>query len=53
MFMQSSSTLQHVVCPAGVLGEGPADKFDPVLLREEPLEKVQAVLLEARRIHEL
>lgn len=27
-------------CPAGVLGEGPADAFNPDLLRDEPTEKV-------------
>ncbi|PRW56020.1 histone deacetylase 14 isoform X1 [Chlorella sorokiniana] len=37
----------------GVLGEGPADAFNPDLLRDEPTEKVQQVLLEARRIHDL
>lgn len=39
--------------PAGVLGEGASDKWDPALLRDEPLEKVQAVLREAAAIHEL
>lgn len=38
--------------PAGVLGEAPSDSFDRKLL-EEPLEKVQQVLQEARRIHGL
>lgn len=38
---------------AGVLGEGPDDRFDPALLREEPLDKVKAVLREAQRIHGL
>lgn len=36
----------------GVLGEAPSDSFDRKLL-EEPLEKVQQVLQEARRIHGL
>ncbi|KAL4457493.1 hypothetical protein ABPG75_012358 [Micractinium tetrahymenae] len=37
----------------GVLGEAPSDAFDRKLLGEEPLEKVQQVLLEAQRIHGL
>jgi hypothetical protein len=43
----------HCLWPAGVLGEGPADRFDPALLRDEPLDKVRQVLEEARRVHEL
>ena len=45
--------LPPVLHPAGVLGEGPADRFNPDLLRDEPLDKVRAVLAEARRIHGL
>lgn len=37
----------------GVLGDAAVDKFDAALLREEPLDKVKAVLLEAKRIHSL
>lgn len=37
----------------GMLGESSVDKFNPDLLRNEPLEKVQAVLKEARKIHGL
>ena len=37
----------------GVLGEAALDRFNPDLLREEPRDKVAAVLAEARRIHEL
>lgn len=36
-----------------MLGEGAADKWDPALLRDEPLDKVQAVLRQAAAIHEL
>lgn len=36
-----------------MLGEQPKDAFNPDLLREEPLEKVQQVLKEAQRIHGL
>lgn len=38
---------------AGLLGEGVIDSIDPGLLREEPLDKVKAVLEESRRIHGL
>lgn len=38
---------------AGVLGEASSDGFDRKLLAEEPLDKVQEVLREARRIHGL
>ena len=37
----------------GLLKEPSQDKFDPDLLREEPSDKVRAVLAEARRIHGL
>lgn len=37
----------------GVLGEGARDRFNPDLLRDEPLDKVQGVLREARRLHGL
>lgn len=37
----------------GLLGEPSGDTFSPDLLREEPTEKVKAVLSEARRIHAL
>ena len=37
----------------GVLGEAALDRFNPDLLRDEPMDKVAAVLAEARRIHEL
>lgn len=37
----------------GALGLASADRFNPQLLREEPLDKVQASLAEARRIHGL
>lgn len=35
----------------GILGEKSADKFSPDLLRDEPIDKVKAVLSEARAIH--
>lgn len=38
---------------AGVLGEAAADNFNPALLRDEPMDKVQQVLREARRVHGL
>lgn len=37
----------------GILGEGSRDSFSPDLLRDEPKDKVKAVLAEARRIHGL
>lgn len=37
----------------GTLGLVSADKFNPQLLREEPLDKVRQALAEARRIHGL
>lgn len=37
----------------GMLGEQSLDKFNPDLLREEPLDKVRAMLKEARVIHGL
>ncbi|KAI3436510.1 hypothetical protein D9Q98_005927 [Chlorella vulgaris] len=37
----------------GVLGEAAADNFNPALLRDEPMDKVQQVLREARRVHGL
>lgn len=37
----------------GLLGEKSSDTFSPDLLREEPTDKVKAVLSEARRIHAL
>lgn len=38
----------------GVLpGEVAVDKFDPALLRDEPIDKVRAVLDEAKRVHGL
>jgi acetoin utilization deacetylase AcuC-like enzyme len=37
----------------GLLGEMVIDSIDPSLLRDEPMEKVKAVLLESRRIHGL
>ena len=37
----------------GLLGAASGDTFSPDLLREEPLDAVQAVLREARSIHGL
>lgn len=37
----------------GLLGEGPRDAFNPDLLRDEPLDKVRAVISEAQRLHRL
>ena len=37
----------------GLLQQPSADKFSPDLLREEPADKVRAVLSEVRRIHSL
>lgn len=37
----------------GVLNEHAVDKFDAALLRDEPLDKVDLVLLEAKRVHGL
>lgn len=36
-----------------VLGEPPRDKFNPDLLRDEPLEKARAVIDEAKQLHGL
>jgi len=35
----------------GLLGEKSIDKFSPDLLRDEPMDKVRAVLREAKSIH--
>lgn len=47
--------LSESVCDSmrGVLGLPSEDKFNPQLLRDEPLDKVQESLREARRIHGL
>lgn len=37
----------------GILGEASHDKFSPDLLRDEPTDKVKAILAEATRIHQL
>jgi acetoin utilization deacetylase AcuC-like enzyme len=37
----------------GILGDSVIDSIDPSLLRDEPMDKVKAVLLESRRIHGL
>ena len=37
----------------GSLGLPSADKFDPALLRDEPLDKLKTMLAETRRIHGL
>lgn len=37
----------------GLLSEKSCDKFSPDLLRDEPKEKVQAVLNEAKTIHSI
>ena len=37
----------------GLLGQGPQDRFNPDLLRDEPLGKVRAVIAEAQRLHGL
>lgn len=37
----------------GLLGGAADDKFNPALLRDEPLDKARAVLAEARRLHGL
>jgi len=37
----------------GILGDKVIDSIDPSLLRDEPAEKVKAVLLESRKIHGL
>lgn len=37
----------------GLLGEGSRDSFSPDLLRDEPKDKMKAVLTEARRVHGL
>lgn len=37
----------------GILGLASDDKFDPSLLHEPPVSKIQAVLSEARAIHQL
>ena len=37
----------------GLLGEESRDRFSPDLLRDEPKDKVRAVLAEAKRIHNL
>ncbi len=37
----------------GVLGDAPFDGFNPDLLRDEPLDRVRAVIKEAQRIHGL
>ena len=37
----------------GILGEKSCDKFNPDLLRDEPNDKVKAVLSEAMSIHQI
>ena len=37
----------------GVLGLPSEDKFDPVFLRDEPLDKFRGALKEAQRVHGL
>lgn len=37
----------------GLLGSPAEDAFNPDLLRDEPLDRVKALLSEARRTHEL
>jgi hypothetical protein len=37
----------------GLLGSPVEDAFNPDLLRDEPLDRVKALLAEARRRHEL
>ena len=34
-----------------VLGHQSVDKFDPQLLREEPMDKVRALITEAKALH--
>lgn len=37
----------------GVLGLPSLDKFNPALLRDEPLDKLQLAVSEARKAHQL
>ena len=37
----------------GLLGEKSNDKFSPDLLRDEPSDKIKAVLTEAKAIHDI
>ena len=36
-----------------VLGQESVDKFDPQLLREEPMDKVRALIKDAKALHSL